>query len=74
VLSSGVACIGFGLALIDVSMNAHAVCVERHSGLNVLGMLQALNSVGSLAGVLIGGLFAAYNITPFRHFARFFIS
>ena len=54
--------------MIDVSMNAHAVCVEKLLQLNVLGLFQAVNSFGSLSGVLIGGLFSAYGIPPFVHF------
>ena len=56
------------MAMIDVSMNAHAVCVEKLLKLNVLGMFQATNSFGSLSGVLIGGLFSAFGVPPFVHF------
>lgn len=67
-LCVGVLGIGFSMAMIDVSMNAHAVCVEKLLKLNVLGMFQATNSFGSLSGVLIGGLFSAFGVPPFVHF------
>lgn len=69
VICFGVLGIGFGMAMLDVSSNAHAVCVERAFKSNVLGKLQAANSVGSLAGVLFGGFMASMNVSCFFHFA-----
>ena len=67
-LCFGVAGIGFGMAVLDVSSNAHAVCIEKLMKINFLGFLQAVNALGSLTGVLFGGTLASYNISPFHNF------
>ena len=68
-LAFGVMGIGFSMAIVDVSMNAHAVCLEKLYQKKVLGMFQSVNSFGSLIGVLVGGAFSAYGISPFGNFS-----
>ncbi|MGH3423918.1 MAG: MFS transporter [Nocardioidaceae bacterium] len=56
-LTLGPALVVFGLAngLLDVSMNTHAVEVERHYERPIMGAFHAYYSVGGLVAALIGG-------------------
>ncbi|MFF7974908.1 MFS transporter [Streptomyces sp. NPDC007905] len=61
----------FGAAdgLIDVSMNAHAIAVEKETGRHVMNGCHAAWSIGSAVGSLLGGaaLKAGYSLTA--HYA-----
>jgi MFS family permease len=61
----------FGLTggLLDVSMNAQAVYVERDFGRPLMTSFHACYSFGALAGGLIGGAFAWAQIGPPVNFA-----
>jgi MFS family permease len=54
--------------LADVSMNAHAVAVERAAGRPVMNFCHAGWSVGSLAGAATGGLFITAGAGLVGHF------
>jgi MFS family permease len=61
----------FGAAggLLDVSMNAQAVRVERGYGRPIINSFHACYSFGGLLGALLGGLFAWAGIGPVATFA-----
>jgi predicted MFS family arabinose efflux permease len=52
---------------LDVSMNAHAVALEKRSGGHFLSRLHALFPVGGLVGAGLAALALAEGMTPFRH-------
>ncbi|TDC99409.1 MFS transporter [Nonomuraea deserti] len=56
----------FGLVhgVLDVSMNANAVQVERASGRPVMSSFHAVFSIGGFAGAAAGGVFAHLSLTP----------
>jgi MFS family permease len=56
-------------ALLDVSMNAQAVRVERGYGRPLINSFHACYSFGGLLGALLGGLFAWAGIGPSITFA-----
>ncbi|MET8249526.1 hypothetical protein ABZV31_37285 [Streptomyces sp. NPDC005202] len=53
----GLALAVFGAAdgLIDVSMNAHAIAVEKETGRHIMNACHAAWSIGSAVGSLLGG-------------------
>lgn len=61
--------LGLAAGAMDVSMNAHAVAVERMSGRHFMSGFHALFSIGGMAGAALGGLVAAAGIAPRAHFA-----
>ncbi len=54
---------GFAAAFQDVSMNSHAVALERLSGKRMMSSFHAMFSMGGLLGGAIGGLFAQAKIS-----------
>ncbi len=54
---------GFAAAFQDVSMNSHAVALERLSGKRMMSSFHAMFSVGGLLGGAIGGLFSQAKIS-----------
>ncbi|TLF66406.1 MFS transporter [Nonomuraea sp. KC401] len=56
----------FGLVhgVLDVSMNANAVQVERASGRAVMSSFHAVFSIGGFSGAAAGGVFAHLSLTP----------
>jgi fucose permease len=52
---------------LDVSMNAHAVALEKRSGGHFLSRLHALFPVGGLFGAGLAALALAEGMTPLRH-------
>lgn len=74
VLAPSTATLGLALTVVgafagalDVSMNAHAVAVERALGRPVLSRLHALYPLGGLAGAGLAALALHYGLTPLRH-------
>jgi predicted MFS family arabinose efflux permease len=62
---------GFGVVhgVLDVSMNANAVEVERAWGRPIMSSFHAVFSVGGFAGAAAGGLFAHLSLSPAVTFA-----
>jgi MFS family permease len=54
--------------LIDVSMNAHAVAVERRLGRSVMNGCHAGWSIGAMVGSGLGGLAIKVGLSPTWHF------
>jgi MFS family permease len=63
-LVAGLFFFGAVSGLLDVSMNAHGVRVERGYGRPIMTSFHAVFSVGGLAGALFGGLFAWLGVPP----------
>jgi MFS family permease len=61
--------IGCGMALIDVSMTAQVVIIEKKSHKNQMGVYGGTMALGNFVGVLIGGGFAALSVSIRNHFA-----
>ena len=61
--------LGAGNGALDVAMNAQAVAVEKCYGRPILSSFHGLWSLGALSGAGIGGLAAAAQITPLKHFS-----
>ncbi|MEU8146689.1 MFS transporter [Nonomuraea sp. NPDC048901] len=57
---------GFGVVhgVLDVSMNANAVEVERAWGRPIMSSFHAVFSIGGFAGAAVGGLFAHLALSP----------
>ncbi|MFD9697878.1 MFS transporter [Lentzea sp. NPDC059081] len=55
---------GFGNGLIDVSMNAHAVVVERHYNRPVMSAFHATWSLGGVAAALTGARTLGWELSP----------
>ncbi|MFD0747293.1 MFS transporter [Phytohabitans flavus] len=63
--------LGFGAAhgLLDVSMNAHAVAVERALGRPIMNGCHAAWSIGAVAGSLVGSAAAQAGMSRSLHYA-----
>lgn len=61
------AAFGAGNGLLDVSMNAHGVEVERRHGRPIMSSFHGLFSVGGLVGATASGLLVAAGIAPLPH-------
>ncbi|MEV5957058.1 MFS transporter [Streptomyces sp. NPDC051987] len=61
----------FGAAdgLIDVSMNAHAIAVEKATGRHIMNSCHAAWSIGSAAGSLLGGAAIKAGLSLTAHYA-----
>lgn len=53
---------------MDVSMNTHAVLLEKQYQRHIMSSFHALFSLGGMAGSALGGLVASRAITPTWHF------
>lgn len=67
-LSASVIALGLFAGSMDVSMNAHAVVVERAYERPIMSSFHALFSIGGIAGACLGAIMAALKITPELHF------
>ncbi|MCA3561230.1 MAG: MFS transporter [Aestuariivirga sp.] len=47
---------GMGIGSMDVSMNAHAIAIEKRRRRPVISMLHGIYSLGCLAGAVVGGM------------------
>ncbi|MCA3554618.1 MFS transporter [Aestuariivirga sp.] len=47
---------GMGIGSMDVSMNAHAIAIEKRRRRPVISMLHGIYSLGCLAGAVVGGV------------------
>lgn len=61
----------FGAAdgLIDVSMNAHAIAVEKETGRHIMNSCHAAWSIGSAVGSLLGGAAIKAGLSLTAHYA-----
>ena len=53
---------------MDVSMNTHAVLLEKQSQRHIMSSFHALFSLGAMAGSVLGGIAASRRITATLHF------
>ena len=67
----GLALAVFGAAdgVIDVSMNAHAIAVEKATGRHIMNSCHAAWSIGSAAGSLLGGAAIKAGLSVTAHYA-----
>ncbi|HUQ59098.1 MFS transporter [Lentzea sp.] len=63
-LAAALLIFGFGNGLIDVSMNAHAVVVERHYNRPVMSAFHATWSLGGVAAALTGARTLGWELSP----------
>ncbi|WP_336215569.1 MFS transporter [Nonomuraea sp. LPB2021202275-12-8] len=65
-LTLALALFGFGIVhgVLDVSMNANAVEVERAWGRPMMSSFHAVFSIGGFAGATVGGVFAHLELSP----------
>lgn len=68
-LVPAVVLLGASNGALDVSMNSHAVQVEKEYGRPIMSSFHAAFSFGGLAGAVIGGLVASAGIKPLVHFS-----
>jgi MFS family permease len=66
-LSAALLLFGFGAGMSDITMNAHAVALERHLGRSVMSGLHGMWAVGSLTGGGVGTLAAQAGIDARVH-------
>src|SRR5436190_999334 len=55
------ACVGFGLGLVDASMNMQGVAVQRRYGRPVLASFHGVWSAGGIAGALLTAVTAHWD-------------
>ncbi|GAA2807995.1 MFS transporter [Saccharopolyspora taberi] len=67
-LVAGLVLLGAWHGTVDVTMNAHAVQVERGYGRPIMGAFHGMFSVGGLLGAGLGALAAHLGITPAVNF------
>ncbi|WP_200828888.1 MFS transporter, partial [Caballeronia choica] len=60
---------GFGMATLDVAMNAEASAVEQALGRPIMSSLHGMFSVGGMAGAAAGGALLAHGMAPAVHLA-----
>ncbi len=68
-LVPAVGLLGASNGALDVSMNSHAVQVEREYGRPIMSSFHAAFSFGGLAGAVIGGLVASAGVGLLVHFS-----
>lgn len=66
-LAGGFLVLGLLDALMDVSMNAHGLRVQRGYGRSIVNALHGLWSVGAVVGGLAGAAAAGLEVSPGRH-------
>ncbi|MDR5749282.1 MULTISPECIES: MFS transporter [unclassified Caballeronia] len=60
---------GFGMATLDVAMNAEASAVEQALGRPIMSSLHGMFSIGGMAGAAAGGALLAHGMAPAVHLA-----
>ncbi|MGW8883446.1 MFS transporter [Streptomyces sp. NPDC055749] len=63
-LGAALLLLGFGNGCLDVSMNAHAVQVERGYGRPVMSAFHATFSIGGVLAALVGARALGWNLSP----------
>jgi MFS family permease len=69
VLAAGFLMVGFGVGVLDVSINVEGAAVEVASGRTLMPLMHAAWSGGAAAGAGIGALCAAVGVKPAVQFA-----
>lgn len=64
----GIMGLGFGMGMVDVSMNAQGTAYEMLSGTHSFGLFHASYAIGGFLGALLGGLLAQQNVSPIKNF------
>lgn len=67
-LGLGCVVIGMTMCMVDVSMNAQAIQIERSFFRPCVSMMHASYSIGGMLGSLAGALFAGFSASPFLNF------
>ncbi|CAM01440.1 fucose permease [Saccharopolyspora erythraea NRRL 2338] len=67
-LLAGLLLLGVWHGTVDVTMNAHAVEVQRHYGRPIMGSFHGMFSVGGLLGAGLGALAAHFQLTAATNF------
>lgn len=65
--TAALAVLGLANGMLDVSMNAQAVAVQRYYRQPIMSRIHALYSFGGLVGAAIGGRMASYGVGPMSH-------
>jgi fucose permease len=60
---------GFGMATLDVAMNAEASAVEEALNRPIMSSLHGMFSIGGMAGAAAGGALLAHGMAPEMHLA-----
>jgi MFS family permease len=60
---------GGAMGFTDVSMNSHALEVQRLAGKSIISGFHALYSIGAISGAVAGGAVAQLRVRPLVHFA-----
>jgi fucose permease len=60
---------GFGMATLDVAMNAEASAVEEALARPIMSSLHGMFSIGGMAGAAAGGALLAHGLAPALHLA-----
>jgi fucose permease len=60
---------GFGMAVLDVAMNADAAAVEAAAGRPIMSALHGMFSVGGMVGAAAGGAALSHGMRPEVHLA-----
>ncbi|TCK42247.1 fucose permease [Paraburkholderia sp. BL8N3] len=60
---------GFGMATLDVAMNAEASAVEQALARPIMSSLHGMFSIGGMAGAAAGGALLAHGMSPAMHLA-----
>jgi MFS family permease len=68
-LTAALFLLGAGSGILDLSMNAHALLVERAYGRSIMSSFHASFSIGGGAGAAIGALAAGLALSPRVHFS-----
>ncbi|KND56763.1 Permease of the major facilitator superfamily [Candidatus Paraburkholderia schumanniana] len=61
------AAFGFGMATLDVAMNAEASAVEQALAQPIMSSLHGMFSIGGMAGAAAGGALLAHGLAPAAH-------
>jgi MFS family permease len=67
-LTAALCILGLAAGAMDVSMNSHAIAVERIWGRPLVSGFHAFFSIGGIAGAALGGVAARAGLAPRAHF------
>ncbi len=67
-LIAGMMGLGFGLGMLDVSMNGQASLIEKSTGIHSMGLFHANYAIGGFLGSILGGILGDQDIDPLSNF------